>query len=117
MTLRWVAQADNDGVWITNLEDHPQLRGELHRRFHNRLRVRLTTSISKYDIALTTAGIKEELQAMKDLGVYDDASTRGDNRLYLSEELPTMWVERSEGAEVRCRRVPKGCYQETTHLR
>lgn len=63
----------------------------------------------EYDVGPATAGTKQELQAMRDIGVYD----MGNDDRYLADALPTMWVKRPNGAEARCRLVCKRCYQDT----
>lgn len=62
---------------------------------------------------LTPAGMKKELQAIRDFGVYGEVIDRGQG--YSSDAVPTIWAKRPKGSEVRCRLVCKGCYQETLH--
>lgn len=50
---------------------------------------------------------------MQDFGIHDEVHTTGSNAQYLTDALPTLWVKRPRGSEVRRRVVVrKGCYQE-----
>lgn len=45
-----------------------------------------------------------------------EEAASGDNERDLSKTLPTMRVNRPNGAEVRCRLACKGCYQEAIDM-
>lgn len=50
---------------------------------------------------------------MKDFGVYRGVQASQADARYGRDALPIMWVKRPKGAEVCCRLVCNGCYQET----
>lgn len=58
--------------------------------------------------------MEKELQAMKDFGVYGAIKIDDSEENHHRDALPAMWVQRPRGAEIRCRLVCTGCYQETT---
>lgn len=43
---------------------------------------------------MATADTEEDLQTVKDFGVYNDVGTSRDSERYLAEGPPTMWVKR-----------------------
>lgn len=55
--------------------------------------------------------MQKELQAMKELGVYNEVHATSGNYHTLTEALPTLWVQRPSGDEICCRLLYKGCYQ------
>lgn len=50
---------------------------------------------------------------MKDFADNEEVELRDGGDNYYADALPTMWVKRPKGAEVRRRLVCKGCDQET----
>lgn len=72
----------------------------------------LDTCREESELDLTTARMKKELQAMKDFGMYDEVSVNDLGENYNRGALPTMWIKRPKGTDVRCRLVCKSCYQE-----
>lgn len=59
--------------------------------------------------------MKKELQQdIKDFGVYNEVQVSGADDACYQGALPTLWVKRPKGAEIRCRLVRKGCYKEST---
>lgn len=59
-------------------------------------------SIEEFDLNLTTNGMKKELQAMKDFGVYDEVHNTSDNDHTLTGAVPTMWVKRPKRVVIAC---------------
>lgn len=68
----------------------------------------------EFDLELTTAGMKKEPQAKKDVGVHDEVKIDDSEDNYDQDALSTMWVKRPKGAETQYRLICRGRYQETT---
>lgn len=56
---------------------------------------------------------RRELQAKRDFNLFVEVSTTDEYEQRYFNALPTMWVKRPKGAEMRYRLSSKCCYQET----
>ncbi len=73
----------------------------------------LDAGADELPVAAVAAGMTTEMNSMKNFDVYEEVAADQLLPEQIRDALPTMWVKKAKGAEVRCRLVCKGCYEET----